>query len=188
MGLFLPVSLPVTHSTAFPRGTQVCAFSFLCRHRPSGTYPKILHFLLHYLHSCLPCLFYTEAAEVSPVLAYNPLLILLFFLFLCEIICLSFCIRKFQKVSVCILSIQEVPHYLFSSLSSKSCYILSYQFSSPVSGAGLCQRQQNYINHGWFLNEAIPCFFWTIFFYYLWEPTFFFSSGGAPIWWVQSYW
>lgn len=41
MGLFLPVSLPVTYSTAFPRGTQVCAFSFLCRHRSSGTYSKI---------------------------------------------------------------------------------------------------------------------------------------------------
>lgn len=33
----------------------------------------------------------------------------------------------------------------------------------------------NYINHGWFLGEAILCFFWTFFYYYLWEPTFFFQ-------------
>lgn len=152
MGLFLSVSLLVTYSTPFPRGTQVCAFSLLCRRRSSGTYPKMLHFLLHYLHSCLSCPFRTEVAEVSLFLAYNHLTLLFFFFLLClhqrqsvksvPSFSLSFSIRKFQKVSMCILSIQQVPHYLFSSFSSQSCYILSYQFSSPVSGAGLCQRQQ----------------------------------------------
>lgn len=84
MGLFLPVNLPVTYWTVFPRGTQVCAFSFLCRRRSSRTLPKILHFLLHYLHSCLPCPIYKEGAEVSLFLPYNPLLTLpFFFFFLC---------------------------------------------------------------------------------------------------------
>lgn len=123
----------------------------------SGTYPKILHFLLHYLHSCLPCPFCTEEAEVSLFLAYNPLLTLQFFFFLLclyqrqsvksvPLFYLCFSIRKFQKVSMCILPIQQVPHYLFLSFSSQFCYVLSYQFSSPVSGAGLCQRQQSEVH------------------------------------------
>lgn len=83
MQLFSPVSLPVTYSVAFSRSMEVSACPFMGRSRSSATYMEILHFPLHELTSApaLPVHSKTEEAEVSPLLAYKPLLSLPFFFF-----------------------------------------------------------------------------------------------------------
>lgn len=121
MRLFSLVSLPVTYSIALPRSTQVSAFPFLGRSRSSATSLEILHLPLHELTSAPACpvCSKTEELEVSPLLAYNPLLSLLVFFFpLClhqrqsvkpaSSFSLSFGIRKVQKISMYLLSIQQV--------------------------------------------------------------------------------
>lgn len=120
MRLFSLVSLPVTYSIALPRSMQVNAFPFLGRSRSSATSLEILHLPLHELTSAPACPVCSKTKNWrSPLLAYNPSLSLLFFFFpLClhqrqsvkpaSSFSLSFSIRKVQKISMYLLSIQQV--------------------------------------------------------------------------------
>lgn len=129
MWLFSLVSLPVTYSIALPRSMQANAFPFLGRSRSSATSLEILHLPLHKLTSApaRPACSKTEEPEVSPLLAYNPSLSLLLFFFpLClhqrqsvkpaSSFSLSFSIRKVQKISMYLLSIQQVTFTPFPIL------------------------------------------------------------------------